>query len=29
MCSGPYHHAARKASWLKGFAQEQQLTFGF
>lgn len=22
----PYHHPAMRASWLKGFAQEQQLT---
>ncbi|WP_248916085.1 CrpP family ICE-associated protein [Pseudomonas moorei] len=22
----PYRHPAMKASWLKGFAQEQQLT---
>ncbi|WP_081883295.1 CrpP family ICE-associated protein [Pseudomonas sp. BRG-100] len=22
----PYHHPAMRTSWLKGFAQEQQLT---
>ena len=22
----PYHHPAMRASWLKGFAQEQQLS---
>ncbi|QHC91332.1 CrpP family ICE-associated protein [Pseudomonas chlororaphis] len=26
VCSCPYRHPAMKASWLKGFAQEQQLT---
>ncbi|QQX62106.1 MULTISPECIES: CrpP family ICE-associated protein [Pseudomonas] len=26
VCSCPYRHPAMKASWLKGFAQEQQLS---
>ncbi|MGY2182309.1 CrpP family ICE-associated protein [Pseudomonas agarici] len=26
VCSCPYHHPAMRASWLKGFAQAQQLT---
>ncbi|TVT84121.1 CrpP family protein [Pseudomonas sp. H3(2019)] len=29
VCSCPYRHPAMLASWLKGFAQEQQLGFDF
>ncbi|MFJ3119591.1 CrpP family ICE-associated protein [Pseudomonas protegens] len=27
--SCPYHHPAMRASWLKGFAQEQQMGLHF
>jgi ribosome modulation factor len=29
VCSCPYRHPAMRASWLKGFAQEQQLSLDF